>query len=101
MFRRIGAFACVTIGLCAVLACDDASDAIENTITCADVCERYRDCLDDDYDVSACTDRCEADASSDEDKEARLEECDECIEDRSCTGAVFACAAECAGVIDP
>jgi hypothetical protein len=74
-------------------------ESVENTISCADVCNRYQECFDDDYDVSGCTDRCEDEASADEEKEAKLEACDECIEDRSCASAVFSCTTECAGVI--
>jgi hypothetical protein len=98
--RNIGVLGLAGFAFCSAAACDDAKDEIENTITCADVCERYQECVDADYDVAACTDRCEDDASSSETRESRLEECDACIEDRSCVGSAFACATECAGFID-
>jgi len=82
----------------AASACD-ATDSVANRITCGDVCERYRDCFDDDYDVDGCTDRCENDATADEEKEAELEECDACIDDESCTAAVFECTTECAAFV--
>lgn len=84
---------------CVASACGDATDPISNRITCGDVCERYRDCFDEDYDVEGCTDRCENDATDDEEKEAELEECSACIDDESCTGAVFECTTECAAFV--
>lgn len=80
-------------------ACGDTADSVTNRITCADVCERYRDCFDDGYDVDGCTDRCENDATADEEKEAELEECDACIDDASCTEAVVECTSECAAFV--
>ena len=80
----------------ALVACGDAADEVTNTITCADVCERYADCFDDDYDVDACVNRCENATTPDEEKEAELEECEACIDDESCTSAVFQCTPECA-----
>jgi hypothetical protein len=79
-------------------SCGEA-DKVENKITCASVCNRYKDCFDSDYDVGNCTDSCEAEANSNNDKDRRLEECDTCIDGQSCTGAAFSCATECAGII--
>jgi hypothetical protein len=75
--------------------CSDA----KNTITCADVCSRYKDCFDSDYDVSSCTDKCQSRAGSDDDKESQLNQCDSCIDDKSCTAAAFSCATECVGIV--
>lgn len=83
-----------------VMAGCGAADAIDNKITCRDVCNRYKECVDDDYNVDSCASECEAEANADEDKERQLEICDECIEDRSCGGAVFNCTTECASVIN-
>lgn len=76
-----------------------AEDVISNTIDCNDVCNRYKDCFDSDYDVSTCTEECEADASADDDKERRLEMCDACIDGLSCSETVFECASDCAGIV--
>jgi hypothetical protein len=72
--------------------CDEAKQEID----CGNICNRYEECTSDDYDVSACIDRCDEKLDSDSD---RAEECADCIDDRSCTGAVFNCAAECAGIV--
>jgi hypothetical protein len=86
--------------LCAAsVACGDEVDEVTNTITCGDVCQRYADCFDEDYDVDGCVDDCENEATPDEEKEAELEECHACIDDESCTSAVFECTTECAAFV--
>lgn len=89
----------IGFSLAALVACGDEADEVTNRITCGDVCNRYADCFDDDYDVDACVDRCEDEATPDEEKEAELEECDACIDDESCTAAVFECTTECAAFV--
>jgi hypothetical protein len=86
---------CLLLPLVSAFGCNSA----DNAITCADVCNRYQECIDEDYDVTDCVDRCESDASSDQDKERRLESCETCLDDRSCTESVFACTTECAGIV--
>lgn len=82
-----------------VIACSEAVDEITNNVNCASVCSRYSDCFDSDYDVEGCTDRCEAEADASENREARLESCNACIDDKSCSAATFQCASECAGIV--
>jgi hypothetical protein len=36
----------------------------------------------------------------DDDEQERLNDCDDCLDARSCTEGVFACPDECVGVID-
>ena len=93
------------LGLGLVLAavvsggCSEAVDELTNRVDCHDVCQRYADCFNAEYDVDGCVDRCESDADSSEDREARLETCDNCIDDRSCTSATFSCADKCSGIV--
>ena len=82
-----------------VVGCSEAVDEVTNSISCGEVCERYQDCFDADYDVEGCTDRCENSADASEDKERRLEICDACIDDRSCSDATFACTDDCVGIV--
>jgi len=82
----------------ALVNCSDSVDEVTNNITCNGVCERYKDCFDGNYEVDACTNKCESDATASEEKERRLELCDNCIEDRSCTES-FGCADECGGIV--
>ena len=76
-------------------ACGDDPERVANRITCSDVCQRYADCFDANYDVEGCVDRCTNDATADEEKEERLEVCQACIDERSCASAVFSCTTEC------
>lgn len=82
-----------------VVGCSEATDEVTNTISCGEVCTRYSDCFDADYDIEGCIDRCEDDADASENKERRLEMCDACIDDRSCTEATFDCTSECVGIV--
>ncbi len=81
--------------LSSAVGCSDA----KNVITCADVCNRYKDCFNKDYDVSSCTNSCQADAGKSSNAQQRLDDCDACIGEKSCVSAAFNCATECAGVI--
>jgi hypothetical protein len=83
----------------AVVGCGDTVDEVTNSITCGEVCEQYADCFDADYDVDGCIDRCENDATANEDQERRLEICDACIDDRSCAEATFNCTDDCVGIV--
>jgi hypothetical protein len=73
--------------------CQDA----ENAYNCDQICDRYKDCFDQNYDAEACQTRCEekADDSSFADK---AESCEACVDDKSCTGS-FACVDECVGIV--
>jgi hypothetical protein len=77
--------------------CDDAADDIDQYTDCIDICGRYAECFDDDYDTDSCADRCEdmdhRNDSSDVDR------CENCLDEPSCVGAVFECSAECVGIV--
>lgn len=79
--------------------CSDTIDEITNHVDCRQVCSRYSECFDADYDIDGCADKCENSADASETREAKLERCDACIDDKSCTGAAFNCADECAGIV--
>ncbi len=93
----------LSIGLL-VLACvagcgeDGPIKAVTTKINCHDVCGRYKDCLDSNYDVDGCVTRCEQQAASEE-KDQKLKTCETCLDDKSCKASVFNCATECAGII--
>jgi len=74
------------------LGCDEADEVID----CAKICEKYDECIDEDTDVGACIDECEDTADQSEDAADQADACESCIDDRSCTGATFNCAVECA-----
>lgn len=97
---------CVKLGLSfaialapfAAVGCS-AADEISNTVDCHQVCQRYKDCFNADYDVEGCTDKCEDSADDSAARERKLEMCDSCIDDRSCNDAAFNCADECLGIV--
>jgi len=78
-----------------VIGCSDA----KNVVSCAEVCDKYKSCINSDYDVASCTSKCEDKANDNADRQQQLDSCDSCIQDRSCSGAVFNCTTECATVI--
>ncbi|MDX2023686.1 MAG: hypothetical protein SF187_25840 [Deltaproteobacteria bacterium] len=88
------------LGLCgllgvAVAGCDEADKIFD----CQSVCDRYKSCFNNSYDVGACRDRCKSKADADKDFEKKADACESCIDDRSCTSATFNCATECASIV--
>lgn len=63
-----------------VWGCGEAEELVD----CAQICQAKKDCVDDAYDVSACTDDCEDRSDRDEDFRRDANECEACIEDRAC-----------------
>jgi len=99
MFKSF-AFVCLALSLTGV-ACS-AADPITNKWDCHDVCQRYADCANSDYDVDACKDRCESDASNSDDKQNKLDECHDCIGDHdSCVDDIAHCSSSCGSFITP
>jgi hypothetical protein len=76
-----------------------AKDEIEQEIDCHSICQRYSDCFSADYDVSACQDSCEDNVDQDPSYMDKVDACENCIDDRSCTNATFVCADECVGIV--
>ena len=74
-------------------------DSADRIYDCASICNSYKDCINSDYDVTACTQRCEDKASDDEAFEDRADDCQECVNDRSCASAVFSCTDNCIGIV--
>jgi hypothetical protein len=72
---------------------------IDRIYDCNVICDRYKDCVDANYDDDACAERCQDEAADSEAYQDRADSCQACIDDRSCTGAVFNCASECAGIV--
>jgi len=65
---------------------------------CHVICERYQDCVDGNYDVGNCVDRCTDDAERDEDYAQRADDCQECLDEKAC-GESVACVDECIGIV--
>jgi hypothetical protein len=79
---------------------DDPSDplkGIDRTTDCSAICDKYKECFDNDYNVDKCHDNC-ADMTSDSDTD-KIDDCESCIDDKSCASGAFSCATECAGIV--
>ncbi len=84
-------FAGIALGLA---ACNPV-ETIDRAVDCNDLCNRYKDCFDVDYDVDSCRDRCDEMATNDP---MLANNCDACLDGHSCVGA-FTCAGECSGLL--
>lgn len=83
------------------VACSSA-DPITNKFDCKDVCQQYADCFNHDYDVDACNDRCQSDASNSDAKQQKLDDCHDCIgSNDSCVKDFANCSTSCATFITP
>ena len=88
-------------GVCAFVVglassgCDDVEEAFD----CQQVCGRYQDCFDANYDVGACRARCRAAADSNPDIRNDANQCESCMDDMSCASTVFNCAAPCSSIV--
>jgi hypothetical protein len=80
------------------IGCSSA-DAIKNNFTCHDVCQRYADCFNANYDVSGCEDRCKNTADDSNTKQGMLDDCHDCIGDKSCVGDIASCSSTCGNFV--
>ncbi len=71
----------------------------DEAIDCRQVCGRYKDCVDKNFDTTACQNRCEQRAKENRDFDDQLEHCDKCISDRTCSEAAVSCALQCLPVL--
>ncbi len=93
--RILLTFAVATLAGLWAPSCDQADKIFD----CQSVCNRYRSCFDDKYDVAACRSRCKDSADRDVDFQRKADDCHACIDDRSCASATFNCLLPCAGVV--
>lgn len=92
-------FALCAIGSAMSLwACEETVDELDASFDCAAICERYRDCFDSDYDAQLCTQECKGKADNDEEFQNKADNCEVCIDNRSCTES-FGCVDECIGIV--
>jgi hypothetical protein len=71
---------------------------LDRSSDCSDICKRYKDCIaSSDYSTSDCEDRCN-DMKSDS-KTKQIDDCEECLDGKSCVNSVFQCTTECASIV--
>jgi hypothetical protein len=91
----LGTLALCGVGFFGIASCDSVDAAFD----CQSVCQRYHDCFDKDYDVGACRSSCRDRAANDSTVRAKADACEACIDDMSCTSAVFNCTQDCAAIV--
>jgi hypothetical protein len=84
----------LTVGTVGFSGCDQ----IKHSYDCTKICQRYSDCVDSSYDVDACTQRCKDSADMHSDFADKADDCQTCIEDKSCVQS-FPCLDECLGIV--
>ncbi|WP_342376540.1 hypothetical protein NVS55_35180 [Myxococcus stipitatus] len=64
------------------------------------ICDRRRECIDDDLDTDRCADDINdwVEDKNTKDRRERVEECADCLSDRSCAEALERCLVDCAGI---
>jgi hypothetical protein len=68
-------------------------DDIDAAVDCNDICSRYRDCFDSNYDIASCHNRCDDAVNW---NPGVANECDTCLDGRACAES-----AECIGDCHP
>lgn len=76
-----------------------ACGVIDDYVDCNKICNRYRDCIDSEYNVASCRDRCFSQSRSDADYNKKANDCSDCLESRACTSSVVACTFQCVGIV--
>ena len=71
---------------------------VDQAFDCNQICNRYSDCFDENYDVSQCKTDCRDNAAADDTYADKASACETCLDDKSCTGS-FACVDECVGIV--
>ena len=71
----------------------------DSAADCRDICKRYKDCFDQNYGTQSCEERCRDNANNDSQYYKKVDNCDACIDNNTCTSAAFTCSAQCLGVV--
>jgi len=73
--------------------------SIDAVLDCHGICERYRSCFEGGYDVAACESRCRDGSANNSSYRRQADQCNACIDDRSCAAATFNCTGQCVSVV--
>jgi hypothetical protein len=97
MMKHVLVTATAALGLLSVHCGSDEFDAAKD---CQQICSKYENCVDSDFDTSACADRCRDLSDGDADFTSKRDACESCIDtNEACAESGVQCAAECAPVI--
>ena len=72
---------------------------IDAAIDCSAICTRYQTCFDTSYDTGQCAASCRSRSTTDSDYRHKADQCNACIDDRTCATATFSCAVPCNSVV--
>jgi hypothetical protein len=89
----------ITFALAASAGVWGPSCGSDKLFDCQSVCSRFQSCFDSTYDVAACRMRCTDNAGREVEYRRRVDDCEACIDDRSCASLTFSCAARCLGIV--
>ena len=78
-----------------VSSCGAADEAFD----CQAVCSKYKECINNSYDVGKCRSDCREKAANNTDFKRKADTCHACISDRSCTSSTFNCTDDCLGIV--
>jgi hypothetical protein len=75
--------------LAAILACASlfittACEELDESFDCAHICQRLKECVDDDLNTQRCTDRCFDTVDDRRALRHEADDCSACIDDHSC-----------------
>ena len=83
------------VGFASLHACDKADEIFD----CQSVCKRYAECYDPKYDVDGCRTRCRNASANNPSIRNDADECNACIDDKSCLAAPFSCGGPCGTIV--
>lgn len=84
--------------LLSAIAC--GASAAEGESDCRGICNAQKNCRDGSFDAAVCAENCNARSRDDEAFEEAVEECEECIEERTCAEVGTSCDAVCPELSD-
>jgi hypothetical protein len=91
----VGAALAAIVSLVGAGGCDET----QNAWNCSDLCNRYQDCFDNNYDVNACNSRCQTLANNNQIADERANACQNCMNENSCAMATTFNCPDCAGIV--
>jgi hypothetical protein len=91
----VGAALVAIVSLVGAGGCDET----QNAWNCSDLCNRYRDCFDNNYDVNACNSRCQNLANNNQIIDERANACQNCMNQNSCAMATTFNCPDCVGIV--
>ncbi|MDQ3335139.1 MAG: hypothetical protein M4D80_08255 [Myxococcota bacterium] len=96
MFKKLGFMSVFTLSVMMAFTGPGCDNAADRAYDCDEICDKYKACVDPNYDDGACGSRCRDKTGNSAAAEDKADACQDCIDDRSCAGAVFGCGIECA-----